>query len=191
MRSEEERWLSLARWSQASGLCGVCRTRWGGGGRWKSQNRKNVYLSPYVEEPLNSRVIKKKSLIPELRSRKCFCVSRFLCYIYTCIFHIGMLCPFHTWRFIMAMIQLYNLVSELEQGWRCQTALETPTLVFEFRAFLLLDWFPYDGLSLVWFGLVLWHISYYRLFNAKSIFIHIKSSISNNSVQYNFLYTHS
>ena len=46
-----------------------CRTRWGGG-RWKSQNRKNVYLSPYVEEPLNSKVI--KSFVPELRSRKCF-----------------------------------------------------------------------------------------------------------------------
>ena len=41
-----------------------------GGGRWKSQNRKNVYLSPYVEEPLNSKVI--KSFVPELRSRKCF-----------------------------------------------------------------------------------------------------------------------
>ena len=37
---------------------------------WKSQNRKNVYLSPYVEEPLNSKVI--KSFVPELRSRKCF-----------------------------------------------------------------------------------------------------------------------
>ena len=39
-------------------------------GRWKSQNRKNVYLSPYVEETLNSKVI--KSFVPELRSRKCF-----------------------------------------------------------------------------------------------------------------------
>ena len=44
-------------------------TAWDGG-RWKSQNRKNVYLSPYVEEPLNSKVI--KSFVPELRSRKCF-----------------------------------------------------------------------------------------------------------------------
>ena len=31
-------------------------------------------------------------------------------------------------------------------------------------------------------GLVLWHINYCRLFNAISIFIHINSSISNNSV---------
>ena len=42
----------------------------GGGERWKSQNRKNVHLSPYVEEPLNSKVI--KGFVPELRSRKCF-----------------------------------------------------------------------------------------------------------------------
>ena len=39
------------------------------GGQMKSQNRKNVYLSPYVEEPL-------KSFVPELRSRKCFFVFR-------------------------------------------------------------------------------------------------------------------
>ena len=47
---------------------GRCRTRWGC--RWKCQNRKNVYLSPYVEEPLNSKVI--KSFVPELRSRYVF-----------------------------------------------------------------------------------------------------------------------
>ena len=61
--SEEERWLSLAR----RGLGPVSHEMVG---RWKSQNRKNVYLSPYVVEPLNSKVI--KSFIPELRSRKCF-----------------------------------------------------------------------------------------------------------------------
>ena len=38
------------------------------------------YLSTYVEKPFNSKVI--KSFVPELRSRKCFCVSGFLCYIY-------------------------------------------------------------------------------------------------------------
>ena len=55
------------------------RTRLGRG-RWKSQNRKNVYLFPYVEEPLNLKVI--KSFVPELRSRRCFCVLGFLCSIY-------------------------------------------------------------------------------------------------------------
>ena len=69
--SGEDGWLSLARQSRASGLCGGCRMRCGG--RWKSQNRKNMNLSPYVEEPLHSKVI--RSSVPELRSRKCF--SRF------------------------------------------------------------------------------------------------------------------
>ena len=55
--------------------CGGCRTWWGS--RWKSQHRKIVYLSPYVEKPFDSKVI--KSFVPELRSRKCFCVSGFLC----------------------------------------------------------------------------------------------------------------
>ncbi len=36
--------------------------------------------------------------------------------------------------------------------------------------------------DLIWFSLVLWHFNHCRLFNAKSIFIHINSSISNNSV---------
>ena len=35
---------------------------------------------------------------------------------------------------------------------------------------------------MIWFGLVLWHINHCKLFNAKSIVIHINSSISNNSV---------
>ena len=53
------------------------------GCRWKSQNRKNVYLSPYVEEPLNSKVI--KSFVPELRICKCFScfgIPMFYVYIY-------------------------------------------------------------------------------------------------------------
>ena len=57
--SGEDGWLSLAR----RDLCGRFQTCWGGKGRWKSQNRKIVPLSPYVEEPLNSWVI--KSFVPE------------------------------------------------------------------------------------------------------------------------------
>ena len=34
-----------------------------GRGRWKSQNRKIMPLSPYVEEPLKSKVIKKVSYL--------------------------------------------------------------------------------------------------------------------------------
>ena len=63
LRSEEEGWLSLAR----SGL--VVDATCVGRGRWKSQNRKNVYLSPYVET-FNSKVI--KGFIPELRSHYMF-----------------------------------------------------------------------------------------------------------------------
>ena len=82
--SGEDGWLSLARRSQASGLCGGCHTCWGG------QNRKNVYLSPYVEEPLNSKVI--KSFVPELRSRKCFsCFEIPMFYVYI---YMNIICPF-------------------------------------------------------------------------------------------------
>ena len=37
---------------------------------------------------------------------------------------------------------------------------------------------------MVWFGFMIWHINHHRLFNAKSIFIHINNSTSNNSVKY-------
>ena len=54
--------------AEALGWCrtSCCRTRF----RWKRQNRKIVPISPYVEEPLNSKVI--KGFVPELRSRFVF-----------------------------------------------------------------------------------------------------------------------
>ena len=54
--SGEDGWLSLAR----GGFRQVPHEI---GGRWKSQNRKNVYLSPYVEGPLNSKGNKKGSYL--------------------------------------------------------------------------------------------------------------------------------
>ena len=42
-------------------------------------------ISPYVKEPLNSKVI--KSFVPEPRSRKSFYVSGFLCSMYICYEH--------------------------------------------------------------------------------------------------------
>ena len=70
----EKGWLSLVR----GGLGQVSHEM---GDRRKSQNRKNVYLSPCVEEPLNSKVI--KSFVPELRSRKCFsCFEIHMFYVY-------------------------------------------------------------------------------------------------------------
>ena len=85
LRSEEEEWLSVARNGLVAGATCV------GWGRWKSQNRKNVYLSPYVEEPLNSKVI--KSFVPELRSRYVFFVFRDSYVL--CIYVMNILCTFH------------------------------------------------------------------------------------------------
>ena len=75
---------------------GWYRTRWGGG-RWKSLNRKIVPLSPYVEEPLNSKVI--KSFVPEQRSRQVFFKFRdsYVLSLWTFDVHF-------THRHIMAMV---------------------------------------------------------------------------------------
>ena len=66
------------------GLTFACSRRpWAGaapdgwGCRWKSQNGKIVPLSPYVEKPLDSKVIKVSYLNREVVS--VFRVSRFLC----------------------------------------------------------------------------------------------------------------
>ena len=74
-KPNEKGWLPLAR----GGLGQVSHEM---GGQMKKPE-KNVYLSPYVEEPLNSNVI--KSFVPELRSRKCFScfeIPTFYVYIY-------------------------------------------------------------------------------------------------------------
>ena len=73
--SGEDGWLSLARGGLRLVSHEMC------GGRWRSQNRKNVYLSPYIEEPLNSKLI--KCFVPELRSRECFsCFEIPMFYVY-------------------------------------------------------------------------------------------------------------
>ena len=89
LRSEEEGWLSLARSGIVAGATRVV------GGRWKSQHRKIVPLSPYVEEPLNSKVI--KSFLPELRSRKCFsCFGIPMFYVYMLwTFYVHFTYPYH------------------------------------------------------------------------------------------------
>ena len=82
--SEEERWHSLSR----RGLVSGAHVVWG---RWKSQ----VYLSSYVEKPLNSEVI--KSFVPELRSRKffsCFRIPMFYVYMLW-TFYIRFTYPYH------------------------------------------------------------------------------------------------
>ena len=89
--SEGEGWLSLAR----RGLVSGAHVVWG---RWKSQ----VYLSPYVEKPFNSKVI--KGFVPELRSRKVF-----LCFGIP-MFNVYMLWTFYV-RFAYPYLAMVQLVS--------------------------------------------------------------------------------
>ena len=82
-----------------------------GGGRWKSHNKKNVYLSLYVEEPLNSKVI--KSFVPELRSRKCFsCFGIPMFYVYMLrTFYVRFPYPYHgygTTRSMLTSVLLFE-----------------------------------------------------------------------------------
>ena len=62
--TERGGWLSLARWD----LCGRCYTCWVGAD--EKARIERLCLSPCVEEPLNSKLIKK--FVPELRSRQVF-----------------------------------------------------------------------------------------------------------------------
>ena len=107
---------------------GCARVVGGGGGRWKNQNRKNVYISPYVEEPLKSKVI--KSFVPELRSRKCFSCFKIP------MFYVYMLWTLHV-RFpysYMAMVYLkpFNCVQKNEV-----------TFVFEFQFLTQSKWIAF------------------------------------------------
>ena len=99
--NEKDRLSGLA---EARRICVLQAPHKMGGGEWKSQNRKNVYLSPYIEEPLNSKVI--KSFVPEQRSRKCFsCFEIPMVYVYMFwTFYVRFAYPYmamvhgHSWR---------------------------------------------------------------------------------------------
>ena len=89
--SEGEGWLSLARRGLAAG---VARGSWADG----KVSIERWYPSPYVEELFNSKVI--KSFVPELRSRKCFCLSGFLCIDIMNVLRTGMnmyISRIHVW----------------------------------------------------------------------------------------------
>ena len=68
-------------------------TRVGGGSDGKASIER-VCLSPYVEKPFNSKVI--KSFVPELRSRV-FRVSGFLCSMSICYEHSMYVPHIHIW----------------------------------------------------------------------------------------------
>ena len=95
-----EKWVSWELDSELSGLAEAdkfvrygCHTWWGADGKVIIE-RLSISL-PYVEKPFNSKVI--KSFIPELRSRKCFRVSGFLCYLYMSYEHSICVSHIHVW----------------------------------------------------------------------------------------------
>ena len=92
--------------AEARRICALRAPHLLGVGRWKIQNRKNVYLSPYVEEPLNSKVI--KSFVSELRSHV-FRVSGFLCSMYICNEYFMYVSHIHVWLFTFWSLNLYQL----------------------------------------------------------------------------------
>ena len=92
---EEEGWLSEL--VVARRLCALLAPRFTWVESWRcksSQHRRIMSLSPYVEKPLNSKVI--KSFVPELRSRKCF----------SC-FGIPMLSIYELWTFYASFAYSY------------------------------------------------------------------------------------
>ena len=77
-------------------MAGATRVGVGGGGKMEKPAKKIVPLSPYVEKPFNSKVI--KSFVPELRSRKCFFV--FQDSYVLCIYVTNIRCTFHTYPYL-------------------------------------------------------------------------------------------
>ena len=97
-------------------LCGGCHKCWGVG-RWKSQNRKIVPLTPYVET-FNSKVI--KGFLPELRSRYVFFDFRDSYVLSLWTFDV---CFTH--KYIMAMVQLeHPTFAECSTGPPCWLSRE-------------------------------------------------------------------
>ena len=88
--------------------CGGCHTCWGVGSDGKA-SIKRLCLSPYVEEPLNSNII--KSFVPELRSRKCFsCFGIPIFYVYVLwTFYVRFTYPY----LAMVHVFLFNFFSIL------------------------------------------------------------------------------
>ena len=91
--SGEDSWLSLASWSQASGLV-VGATHVVGGADGKVITERLCISLPYVET-FNSKVI--KGFVPELRSRYVFFVFRDSYVL--CRYVMNILCTFHTYPY--------------------------------------------------------------------------------------------
>ena len=103
-----------------------------GGGRWKSQNRKTAPLSPYVEEPLNSKVIKsfvhEQSFVHEVVT----CFSNFeipTFYLYGHSMYVSHIAISWLWyKWIRAQLMLWTLLSSqlwIESYYCCSSAKMT------------------------------------------------------------------
>ena len=90
VRYEKSQSVEIETWARPDEFVRYGRRTCWGRGRWKSQPRKIVPLSPYVGKPFNSKVI--KSFVPELRSRQVFFVFRDSYVIH--IWVINILCTF-------------------------------------------------------------------------------------------------
>ena len=102
-----------------------------------------MYLSPYVEEPLYSKVM--KSFVPELRSRKCFSCFEIPMFhvIYMYISHRYAMSISHM-AFIMAMVHIYFRESPLTYNkcnaylWNRRIQLKFWMRLFVFHLVLML-----------------------------------------------------
>ena len=102
-----------------------------------------------------------------------------------CIYHLSVWSSFnllHSSQCITFPTYTSNIISFTH------LKLMTPLLLLLLEVAVIVVVVVVVSLVLVWFGLVLWHINHCRLFDAKSIFIHINSSVSNNSVMYKYIF---
>ena len=120
----------------------------------------------------------------------------FMCYVWL-LYHIHTHIYIINWRDNQVLRKFIFITCK--KAFFFFSKVETENIFYEsckkikgFFSFLSHNFFQ-KKLNPYQFSFVLWHINHCRLFNAKSIFIHINSSISNNSVQHknSFLFTQS
>ena len=97
----------------------------------------------------------------------------------------------HSTRLIYIYIYIYIYIDIYIIIYKCFSLLTYLCLLCFFVSLIkgILNFMNYFMLKIVmwnndllWFHLILWHINHCRSFDAKPIFIHINSSMSNNSV---------
>ena len=118
LRFEKSQLVEIETWAWRDEFVRYGRRTWCGVDGKASIER--LCLFRYVEKPFNSMVI--KSFVPELRSRKCFCVSGFLCYTYMSYEHpIYISHPYIClcYRILLGVIAMkgYSAFPNLQHNW--------------------------------------------------------------------------